>query len=177
MAEEFNLRIVRNLDDYRALRRQNAREMRGRGLYRGLSVICGIIAFFAALGLTGAATGFSREGLGGAQLLLSLFAFFGLWWLILWIVAPLVQDRFNPPLRLFQAPVQVALRSDGVQVSGDGSSQFLAWPAISDVAETGAHIFLRVDGASAITIPKRAFDPGSRASDFVAAIRSHLEVA
>jgi hypothetical protein len=37
MAEGFSLQIVRNVDDYRALLRQNARETASRGFYRGLS--------------------------------------------------------------------------------------------------------------------------------------------
>jgi hypothetical protein len=177
MAEDFSLQIVRNVDDYRALLRQNARESRSLGFYRWLSWGFGIIAFFAALGLTGLTTGFERTGLSGPQLLLSLFAFFGLWWTLLWIAAPLVRDRFYPTLRLFRAPALVAVRGEGVQIAADLGTQFLAWPAISDLVETNAHIFLRVDGASAITIPKRAFESGARASDFIAAIRGRLPPA
>lgn len=177
MTESFTLQIIRDDDDYRAFRRQTLRERSGRPLYRGLSWACGAVGFVAALVLTNAATGLRQPSLGAAGFFLMVFAFFGVWWFLMWIISPLIENRFYPPLRIFRSPLEVALNNGGVRITGALNSQFLAWPAISDVVETPAHLFLRIDGASAVVIPKRAFGAAIQTSEFVRAIRNHLVAA
>jgi hypothetical protein len=177
MTEGFSLQIARSDDDYRALRRQTLREMSSRPFYRGFSWICGAIGFLAALALTNAATQFRHPSLGAPGFFLMVFAFFGMWWLLSWIIGPFLESRLYPPLRIFRSPLELALNSGGIQITGEFNSQFLAWPAISDVVETPAHLFLRIDGASAVVIPKRAFMPVSQVSEFVNAVRDRLAAA
>jgi hypothetical protein len=177
MTESFNLQIVRGDDDYRAFRRQTIAEARSRPFHRGFGLACGALAFASALALTNAATDFRHPSLGVAGFFLMVFAFFGIWWLLSWIISPLMENRFYPPLRIFRSPLDVALTGGGVQITGAFNSQFLAWSAISDVVETPTHLFLRVDGASVIVIPKRAFEPRVRIAEFLNAIRSSLVLA
>jgi hypothetical protein len=177
MTEGFNLQIIRGDDDYGAFRRQTIAETRSRPFHRGFSWTCGALAFAAALALTNAATDFRHPSLGATEFLLMVFAFFGIWWLLSWIVSPLMENRFYPPLRIFRSPLEIVLAEGGVQITGTYNSQFLAWSAISDVVETPTHLFLRVDGASVMVIPKRAFEPHARIAEFVNAIRGRLVAA
>ena len=167
MAEVFNFQCERRDDDYRALRRQVTRESGMRPYQRGFSWSCGAVAAVIAIVLMGTSTQWGRNPIGAAQFGLLFLSFFGAWWLLLWLLEPVVADRFPLSLRIFRAPLMVTLNSDGIQLTSAFVSQSLMWSAISDIFETRTHVFLRIDGTSVGVIPKRAFEMTLQAAEFV----------
>ncbi len=175
MPQEFRLRVERTAADYHAFVRQSARERNNASGYRIFSFGVGIVAMLAVLILMHAA--FGAEPMNAARLALALLAAFGVWFLALWITAPLFRDRLNQPPSLFLGAVELSADADGIALANDGFSQRFVWSLVSDVVETAAYVFLRIGGRSSIVIPKRAFDPPPRAAEFVAAVRENVALA
>ena len=164
-----NLRMERDRGDYFALVKQRRREMENP-LIRRLSWIVGAIAFLITLGLIAA----SHLELTVAAAIMAVAAFFGIWWMIWWAGWPLLEEKVYPVPENFSDPIDLFLREGGIEAVNRWGRALYPWQAISDIAQTKTHYFVRRGKSTVIVMPRRLFDASPDASQFLSELRSQI---
>jgi hypothetical protein len=80
------------------------------------------------------------------------------------------------PKGIFLTGFEARIEHDALQLTGEWGHARYLWPHILRVQETFDHIFVYVDRASAVFIPKRGFSSRREAEKFADTLRAHAKL-
>jgi hypothetical protein len=90
---------------------------------------------------------------------------------------PLTHRVTLDPKGIFLTGFEARIEPEALQLTGQWGDARYLWPSIMRVRETFDHIFVYVDRASAVFIPKRGFSSRNEAEKFADALRTHAKLA